>query len=129
MKIFLTTLLLLSLCTQLPAQSDHELADSLAYWQGHVLAYKNGTLYRPYQIGYKYPRFAAEAGIEGVMVAEGQLDSTCHVIQIDYYNSLGSRFEDEIEKTMRRASKVFRDYNYRNCEQVMLRDSITYKLD
>ncbi|MBC6994634.1 hypothetical protein QWY85_07555 [Neolewinella lacunae] len=124
-KKFIFALLLIGFL-KLSAQSSTLAGDSLVYAQGQVAAYVKGVFYRSYNFGFNYPRVAAENGIGGIMAFTCQLDESCGVAAIGYWNSLGPTFEESIKSSLIKISKVYQAYQYERCEDIVLTDTLNF---
>lgn len=56
------------------------------------------------------------------------LNEKCEVAKVEYQNSLGKIFEESIEESLPYISKVFKAYDYQNCEQVVFYQELDFKL-
>lgn len=125
------TLLLLVKCllgATLLAQSLSPVADSLVFNGDRVDAYKAGTFVRYYRTGFFYPASGRENEIQGLMSYTCRFNEHCAIESLTFGNSLGVDFEKSIKGAMQGVAKVYQAYEYQNCDQIMINDTIKFDL-
>lgn len=93
-----------------------------------VEAYKNGELYTSYPINFHYPQNLVELEIQGIVIFEFSLTESCGVRNLNVIETFSDEIRNSIEKDLLQLSSIFKTYKYQNCQKLVFRDTLEYKL-